>query len=159
MALLLGIVLEPNFYITDEAGTRNNVVITAVHCNKINKHILPLTIMWPKMNPSLLEPLPVQRLWLTSCAVTLEALLITNSESTLTLPFLEKENKGPCYFFFLPFKVIQDSLGFWSPRRGFWISGILDSGFAFSGTWTPYSDRLRVSGFLELNSGFQSPGF
>ena len=62
VALLLGIVLEPNFYITDEAGTRNNVVITAVHCNKINKHILPLTIMWPKMNPSLLEPLPVQRL-------------------------------------------------------------------------------------------------
>ena len=36
---------------------------------------------------------------------------------------------------------------------------VLDSGFLVSGTWTPDTNLLRDSGFLELNYGFQSPGF
>ena len=53
---------------------------------------------------------------------------------------------------------IQDDLGFWIPRSGFWISGTgfqilcprtLDSGL----------QSLVWPGFLDLYSGFQSPGF
>ena len=36
---------------------------------------------------------------------------------------------------------------------------ILDSGRFVSGIWIPDSYRKRDSGFLELYSGFQSPGF
>ena len=37
---------------------------------------------------------------------------------------------------------------------------VLDSRLLFSGTWTPDSNRFsgRDSGFLQLNTGFQSPG-
>ena len=48
-------------------------------------------------------------------------------------------------FVFRQYKVIQDSLGFQIPRCPFWI--------LVSGAW------IRDFGFLELNSGFQSPGF
>ena len=47
-----------------------------------------------------------------------------------------------------PCKGIQDSLGFWIPRRGFRIQS---TGFRILCQWD--------SGFLELYSGFQSPGF
>ena len=46
-------------------------------------------------------------------------------------------------FVFRQCKVIQDSLGFQIPRCRFWIP----------------SQWSLDSGFLELNSGFQSPGF
>ena len=47
-----------------------------------------------------------------------------------------------------PCKGIQDSLGFWIPRRGFRIQSI---GFRILCQWD--------FGFLEMYSGFQSPGF
>ena len=46
-----------------------------------------------------------------------------------------------------------DRTGFWIPCCGFWIPVL------FSGTWTTDSNRQGYSGFLELYSGFQSPGF
>ena len=39
------------------------------------------------------------------------------------------------------------------------IFQILPSGFIISGTWIPDSNRKRDSVILELNFGFQSPGF
>ena len=58
-----------------------------------------------------------------------------------------------------PCKGIQDGLGFWIPRYGFPDSSTgflivfkLELGFL-------YSNRLWDSGFIELDSGFQSPGF
>ena len=49
---------------------------------------------------------------------------------------------------FTPCKVIQDSLSF----------HVLSTGFHQRGTWIPDANRLWNSGFLELNSGFQSKG-
>ena len=51
-------------------------------------------------------------------------------------------------------KGIQDILGFWIPRSGFWILG---TGFRFivGGIWIPDSNRQWDSGFLELYSRFQ----
>ena len=53
---------------------------------------------------------------------------------------------------------IQDSLGFWIPRHGFRIS-ITGFQFFFSWIWIADSNCLWDSGFLQLYSGFQSPGF
>ena len=54
---------------------------------------------------------------------------------------------------------IQDILGFWIPRRvGLRIPA---TGFRIfvSGTWILNSNRQWGSGFLDLYSGFHSPGF
>ena len=48
------------------------------------------------------------------------------------------------------------SLGFWITRHGF---PALDSGFFDSETWIPDLNHKWDSGFLELYSRFQSPGF
>ena len=48
-----------------------------------------------------------------------------------------------------PYKSIQDSLGFWIPSRGFWILC----------QWNLDSGVESLVKFLELDSGFQSPGF
>ena len=48
-----------------------------------------------------------------------------------------------------PYKRIQDSLGFWIPSRGFWILC----------QWNLDSEVASLVKFLELDSGFQSPGF
>ena len=55
-------------------------------------------------------------------------------------------------------KGIQDSHGFWIPRRGF---RILVAGFQIfsSGTRIPDSNCQWDSRFLQLYSGFQTPGF
>ena len=60
--------------------------------------------------------------------------------------------------FFAPCKGIQDTLGFWIPRRGFRIPF---TGFQIflGGTWIPDSNCYWDSGFLHLYSGFQGPGF
>ena len=50
--------------------------------------------------------------------------------------------KLPQYYVITPYKRIQDSLGFWIPCHGF---------RKINSQWD--------SGFLELYSGFQSPGF
>ena len=57
-----------------------------------------------------------------------------------------------------PSTGIQDSLAFWIPHRGFRILG---NGFQIfvNATWIPDSNRQRNSGFLELYSRFQDPGF
>ena len=52
--------------------------------------------------------------------------------------------------YFAPCKGIQDSLGFWTSCRGFQIPG---TEFRILCQWN------LDSGFLELYSGFQSPGF
>ena len=71
---------------------------------------------------------------------------------------------------FSPCEGIQDSLGFWISRRGFWIPSILDSSLSYwnffvnffyylisfvIGTWMLDSNRKWESGFLELV--FRSP--
>ena len=59
---------------------------------------------------------------------------------------------------FDPCKEIQDSLGFWFPRRGFLISG---TGFRILCPWnldSGYQSSVD-SRFLELYSRFQSPRF
>ena len=59
-----------------------------------------------------------------------------------------------------PCKGIQDSLGFCIPRRGFRIPGTgFQSLSAELGFWIPIVSMIPDSGFLELYSGFQSPGF
>ena len=57
-----------------------------------------------------------------------------------------------------PCKGIQDSLGFWIPLRGFRISRWWISVFV-GGTWILDCNCRWDSRFLELYSGFQSPGF
>ena len=61
--------------------------------------------------------------------------------------------------------LLKHSLNQIAPSKGtqtgflpvdYWI---LDSGFFVSETWTQDSNRYWDSGFLELFSGFQSPGF
>ena len=61
-------------------------------------------------------------------------------------------------FSLAPCKGIQDTLGFWIPRRGFRIP-ITGFQIFFSGTWIPDSNCQWDSGFLLLYSGFQGPGF
>ena len=55
------------------------------------------------------------------------------------------------------YKAIQDSLGFWIPRRGFRIPG---TGFKFLslelGFWIPIVSE-SLAGFLQLYPGFQIP--
>ena len=63
-----------------------------------------------------------------------------------------------CLSVFAPGKGIQDTLGFWIPRRGFRIP-ITGFQIFFSGTWIPDSNCQWYSGFLLLYSGFQGPGF
>ena len=58
-----------------------------------------------------------------------------------------------------PCKGIQGSLGFCIiPQRGFGFQ-VLESMVFVSGTWIPNSKRQLDSGFLELLSRFQRPGF
>ena len=57
-----------------------------------------------------------------------------------------------------PCKGIQDTLGFWIPRRGLRIP-ITGFQIFFSRTWIPDSNCQWDSGFLHLYSGFQGPGF
>ena len=58
-----------------------------------------------------------------------------------------------CTQLFAPCKGTQDRLGFWILCGGFHIPVL------FSGTWTTDSNHQWDSRFLELCSGFQSPGF
>ena len=72
--------------------------------------------------------------------------------------------------------LLQDTLGFWIPRRGFripceWNFSLFSPGVQFAPShnlnsqnrlvqlWIPESNCLWDSGFLELSSGFQSPDF
>ena len=72
--------------------------------------------------------------------------------------------------------LLQDTLGFWNPRRGFripceWNFSLFSPGVQFAPShnlnsqnrlvqlWIPESNCLWDSGFLELSSGFQSPDF
>ena len=53
---------------------------------------------------------------------------------------------------------IQDSLGFWIPRRGFQILGTEFQSLSVQlGIWITIDNAVLYS--LELYSGFQSPGF
>ena len=83
--------------------------------------------------------------------------------TSLSLKELPNLKIGPRYITASKYSVatckrMQDNLGFWIPRCGFRKLGTRFS-FLFSGTWILASNRLWDSGFLELYSRFQSPGF
>lgn len=67
------------------------------------------------------------------------------------------ESPNPALFYYTHVRESKTvSLGFWITRHGFQA---LDSGFFDSETWIPDLNHKWDSGFLELYSGFQSPGF
>ena len=78
-------------------------------------------------------------------------LLVTN---VIKITIWQKyPNTSKLYQLFAPCKGTQDRLGFWILCCGFHIPVL------FSGTWTTDSNHQWDSRFLELCSGFQSPGF
>ena len=70
-----------------------------------------------------------------------------------------KNRQHPCQYIYIgefsSSKGIHDSIGVWVPLHGFWIPA---TRFFVSGTWIWIPILLLVAFWINLHSGFQSPG-
>ena len=100
------------------------------------------------------------RQWERAISIVFMRLSVTNSSLPVWRHILTGESFRWLVQNFTPYKGIQDSLGFWIPRRGFWILGTRFQSFSVElGFWIRIVRRIPDSLSCILDSKAQDFGF